>query len=81
MVHSDGSPVYPERRCDTFSYELSKGPEGEQELYDEASDYIRLHYNRARGLNRSAGPTGHERFPAQDGKLYLCIDAVLGTST
>ena len=54
MVHLDGSPLYPERRCDTFSYELSQGPGSEQELYDEATDYIRLHYNRARGLNRSA---------------------------
>ena len=54
MVRFDGSPLYPERRCDTLSYELTKGPQGEQELYDETTDYIRSYYNRARLLNRSA---------------------------
>ena len=54
MVHFDGSPLYPERRCDTLSYGLSQGPNGEQELYEETTDYIQDHYNRARMLNRSA---------------------------
>ena len=54
MVHFDESPLYPERRCDTLSYELTKGPESEQELYDETTDYIRSYYNQARMLNRSA---------------------------
>ena len=54
LVHFDGSPLYPERRCDTLSYELTKGSDGEQELYDQTTDYIRSHYNRARMLNRSA---------------------------
>ena len=54
MVHFDGSPLYPQRRCDTLSYELSQGPDSEQELYNETTDYIRHHYNRARGLNPSA---------------------------
>ena len=54
MVHFDGSPLYPERRCDTLSYGLTQGPNGEQELYDETTDYIQDHYNRARMLNRSA---------------------------
>ena len=54
MVRLDGSPLYPERRCDTFSYELSQGSGSEQELYDETTDYIERHYNLARGLNRSA---------------------------
>ena len=54
LVHFDGSPLYPQRRCDTLSYELTKGPESEQELYDETTDYMRSHYNRAKILNRSA---------------------------
>ena len=54
MVHFDGSPLYPQRNCDTLSYDLSQGPESEQELYDETTDYIRYYYNRARVLNRSA---------------------------
>ena len=54
MVHFDGSPLYPERHCDTFSYELSQGPGSEQELYNEATAYIQTHYNKAKGLNRSA---------------------------
>ena len=54
LFHFDGSPLYPERRCDTLSYGLTRGPNGEQELYEETTDYIRGHYNRARMLNRSA---------------------------
>ena len=54
MVHFDGSPLYPQRNCDTLSYDLSQGPKSEQELYDETTDYIRYYYNRARVLNRSA---------------------------
>ena len=54
MVHFDESPLYPERRCDTLSYELTQGPRSEQELYAETTDYILSYYNRARLLNRSA---------------------------
>ena len=54
LVHFDGSPLYPERRCDTLSYELTQGPGSEQDLYDDTTDYIRSHYNRAKVLNRSA---------------------------
>ena len=54
MVRFDGTPLYPQRNCDTLSYELSQGSGSEQELYDETTDYIRYYYNRARVLNRSA---------------------------
>ena len=54
MVDFDGTPLYPERRCDTLSYELQQGPDSEQELYDQATRYIRQHYNRAKVLNRPA---------------------------
>ena len=54
MVRFDATPLYPQRNCDTLSYELSQGPGGEQELYDATTDYIRYYYNRARVLNRSA---------------------------
>ena len=54
MVHFDGSALYPQRNCDTLSYDLSQGRGSEQELYDETTDYLRFHYNRARALNRSA---------------------------
>ncbi len=54
MVHFDGKPLYPQRSCDTLSYELTQGAGSEQELYDETTDYIRGYYNRARILNRSA---------------------------
>ena len=54
MVRLDGSPLYPERRCDTLSYELTKGAGSEQDLYDETTDYILSYYNRAQVLNRSA---------------------------
>lgn len=51
LVHFDGSPLYPQRNCDTLSYELSPG---EQEVYDETTKYLNYYYNRARVLNRSA---------------------------
>ena len=54
MVRLDGAPLYPQRHCDTLSYGLSGGPDGERALYDETSAYIGHHYNRARFLNRSA---------------------------
>ena len=50
----NGSPLYPQRNCDTLSYSLSQGTGSEQELYDETTDYIKYFYNRARQLNRSA---------------------------
>ena len=54
LVHLDGAPLYPQRNCDTLSYDLSQGREGEQELYDDTTEYLRVYYNRARVLNRSA---------------------------
>ena len=54
MVRFDGSPLYPQRNCATLSYDLSQGPQSEQELYDETTEYLQHHYNRARMLNRSA---------------------------
>ena len=54
MVRFDGSPLYPQRNCDTLSYDLSQGPASEQDLYDDTTDYIRHVYNRAGVLNRSA---------------------------
>ncbi len=54
MVRFDGSPLYPQRNCATLSYALSPGPEGEQALYDETTEYLQHHYNRASMLNRSA---------------------------
>ena len=54
MVHFDGSSLYPQRKCDTLSYDLSQGPASEQELYEDTTSYIRYSYNRAGLLNRSA---------------------------
>ena len=54
MVRYDGTPIYPTRISDTFSYNLTQGLVSEQELYDQATAYIEYYYNRARILNRSA---------------------------
>ena len=54
MVHFDETPLYPQRNCDTLSYELTQGAGSEQELYNETTDYIQGYYNRAQVLNRSA---------------------------
>ena len=54
MVHYNGNPLYPARQCDTLSYDLTQGVDGEQALYDATTDYLRTYYNRAKILNRSA---------------------------
>ncbi len=51
MVHADGRPLYPQRKCDTLSYVLAPA---EQELYDATTQYIEETCNKARILNRSA---------------------------
>ena len=48
MVGLDGAPLYRPRTCDTFSYDLSPGPGGEQALYDETAAWLRQAYSRAR---------------------------------
>ena len=47
MVDLQGRPLYPHRACDTFSYDLTPGPDGEQTLYDDTTVYLRRTYNRA----------------------------------
>ena len=51
MVTLDGRPLYPARQCDTLGFDLSLE---EQDLYEDATAYIRSLYNNAPGLNRSA---------------------------
>lgn len=51
MVYFDGRSIYPQRQCDTLSYDLSAG---EQELYDATTAYMQRYYNQAGILNRSA---------------------------
>ena len=54
MVDLRGRPLYPQRLCDTVSYELTQGEISEQALYEQTTAYIRHYYNQARLLNRQA---------------------------
>jgi len=54
MVHLDGRALYPTRKSDTLGYDLSQGEISEQTLYDQTTEYLRVVYNRAKLLNRSA---------------------------
>ena len=47
MVGLDGAPLYRPRTCDTFSYDLGPGPDGEQALYDETTAWLRRAWGRA----------------------------------
>ncbi len=47
MVALDGTPLYLPRVCDTFSYDLTPGPGGEQALYDATTEYLRRSWDRA----------------------------------
>ena len=49
MLDLAGRPLYRPRSCDTFSYELTPGPDGEQALYDATTDYLRHMYDQALG--------------------------------
>ena len=49
MVDFAGWPIFRERRCDTFGYDLSGGPDGERALYDRTTAYLRRGYNLATG--------------------------------
>lgn len=51
MIRFDGSRIYPTRVSQTAGYDLTPL---EWELYEQLTDYVRFHYNRARTLNRSA---------------------------
>ena len=47
MVAFDGTPLYLPRHCDTLSYDLGPGPDGERDLYDRTTSYLREFYGRA----------------------------------
>ncbi len=47
MTGLDGGPLYPPRECDTFSYRLSGGEDGEQDLYERTTRYLDECYGRA----------------------------------
>lgn len=53
MLDLAGKPLYRRRSCDTFGYALSLGPEGEQALYGETTNYLIDTYGRTIG-NRGA---------------------------
>ena len=47
MVTLEGAPLYRPRRCGTFSYRLTPGPDGEETLYRRTTEYLRDTYGRA----------------------------------
>ncbi|GIX24933.1 MAG: hypothetical protein KatS3mg122_2164 [Caldimonas sp.] len=75
MVDLRGKPLYPERLCDTVSYDLTQGQISEQALYDRTTAYIRHYYNQARLLNRQAARfamTVFQRRMASSSWALLC---------
>lgn len=51
MVYYDGRHIFPPRRPETLTFDLSPR---EQKLYEDVTRYMRVQYNRAKFLNRSA---------------------------
>ncbi|MYH10669.1 MAG: DUF3883 domain-containing protein [Gemmatimonadales bacterium] len=47
MVDFNGQPIFRNRRCDTFGYDLTEGPDGERALYDRTTEYLLRSYGRA----------------------------------
>ena len=54
MVDFGGAPLFRERRCDTFGYDLTPGPDGERELYESATSYLTRSYDLATGNRQAA---------------------------
>ncbi len=47
MVDLEGNPLYRQRVCSTFSFDLTGGENGEHALYLRTTAYLREHYSRA----------------------------------
>ena len=47
MVDLAGNPLYRQRACRTFSFDLTEGEDGEEALYLHTTAWLREHYNRA----------------------------------
>ncbi len=54
MVDFDGRPIFRERHCDTFGYDLTLGTDGERALYDRTTSYLLHTYNLASGNQQAA---------------------------
>ena len=54
MVDFDGRPIFRERHCDTFGYDLTPGADGERALYDCTTSYLQTSYNLASGNQQAA---------------------------
>ena len=54
MLDFEGRPLFRERLCDTFGYDLTPGPDGERTLYDRTTSYLRHSYNLATGNQQAA---------------------------
>lgn len=49
MINFDGTPLFPKRTSITLGFELSSD---EKELYEDVTDYVRVHFNRAKQNNK-----------------------------
>ncbi|MDK3258349.1 helicase-related protein [Blastococcus capsensis] len=54
LLTFDGRPLFPERIAETVPYELSPG---EQELYEQVTEYVRNEWDRAARLDAADGRT------------------------
>ncbi len=54
MVDFDGRPIFRERHCDTFGYDLTPGADGERALYDRTTSYLLHTYDLASGNQQAA---------------------------
>ena len=54
MVDFDGKPIFRERHCDTFGYDLTRGADGERALYDQTTSYLLHTYSLASGNQQAA---------------------------
>ena len=78
MLHFDGQAPVPAAKLRHAELQsLGRSQEGEQELYDETTEYIRDYYNRAGVLESFRRAFGDECLPAASRQLHLCPHAFL----
>lgn len=77
MVYLDGRPIYPMRKSDTLSYELTQGEISEQKLYDETTEYIQMFYTPMSVMNATAAQLAKSVFQRRSASSTFALKSSL----
>ena len=77
MVYLDGRPIYPMRKSDTLSYDLTQGEVSEQKLYDETTEYIQTFYTPTSVMNTTAAQLAKSVFQRRSASSTFALKSSL----